>query len=156
MTTEQDNYIADAARFANSIVEQISAAKQLRILLCNSWESNRTIGESDDAEQIIQLCKVIDLPVELSQECDELSDLLDNLLVEWGYGYTKHTVIRVMLAGGGPEGWIDFTVNQEHTLISAEISYRDWWQKVITTPLSDELAAAAYDLYAVELLLEAA
>ena len=155
-TTDQTNYITNAARFSDFIVGQISAARQLRDLLCDAWQDRTTVGESDNADEIVRLCAVIDLPVELDQECNELSENLDDLLVDWGFGHAKHTVVRVVLAGGGPEGWIDFTVDRDRTLVSAEVGYRDWWQKAITTPLSDELAAAAYDLYGVELLIEAA
>ena len=150
--TEKEHYAADAARFTESIIGQIDGAERLRALLTSSWET--TVAESDDRAEIERLCALLDLAVDADQRCSDVIDSLNDLTAEWGYGYEKRTVVRVVLAGGGPAGWIDFTMDEDNRLVGAEVGYVNWWQEPVVTPLSDELADAAYALYSVDVLVE--
>lgn len=150
-TTENSAYVSDAERFTGIIIEQITAADRLYDLLVATLDS--PVSESDDYIEITRLTNILELVVDDNETCEEIAQRLTVLTSEWGYGTDTRTVVRVTLAGGGPEGWIDFTLDERKALIGAEVGYRDWWQTAITTPLTDDQAAAAYSLYRVEWLV---
>lgn len=150
-STDTSTYVDEAQRFTAVIIEQITAAERLRELLDDAWDT--TASESDHYAEIIRLAETIDLPVDDYDLGSDIIERLNDLTAEWGCGFSRHTTVRVVLAGGGPEGWIDVTVD-EHKNVTAEIGYRDWFQQAITTPLSDEQAQAAYLLYRIDLLLD--
>jgi hypothetical protein len=150
--TQAETYAADAARFASAIIDDITAAERLNDLLVAGL--NGTASESDDYAEIIQLATALEIDVDDHELLSEVADRLDQRTSEWGYGSTVHTVVRVILAGGGPEGWIDFTVDEKKRLVSAEIGYRDWWQQPVTVALTDEQASAAFTLYRIDILAD--
>lgn len=78
----------------------------------------------------------------------------ESLYETGGYGADVFTTVRVTLAGGGPAGWIEFTVDQDGDLRTATISYVDWFRTPITFDLDDDTAAFAYSRYSADVLAE--
>jgi hypothetical protein len=150
--TQAETYAADAARFASNIINDITAADRLNSLLSEVWDVS--VSASDHYDEIVRLASALEMTFDPDERGDIVADRLNERTAEWGYGSTVHTVVRVILAGGGPEGWIDFTVDENKRLVSAEVGYRDWWQQPVSVALTDEQASAAFTLYRIDILAD--
>ena len=148
-----DTYQADAATFTKHVVGQIEAATRLRALCENRADLNAPIPDVQDSDgfTVRALAAEVDLPFLSDDTYGDLLERLDD--GEWGYGITKLTGVRVTLAGGGPAGWIDFTVDADNALVRAEVFYCDWFQHPVGTVLSEQAAEDAARVYRLDVLV---
>jgi hypothetical protein len=156
MTTQND-YQADARQFVASFRDGLRHEIGLVELLQNADGTLADWREAfpTEATEADRLAEEIGFDIPNTDDyCWQAAEALDEHLSETGgYGYSVHKVIRITLAGGGPAGWIDFTVDENATLLTAVVNYQDWFQTAITFTLSDTEAESAYNRYNVDALL---
>lgn len=122
-----------------------------------------TVAEAVAAEgrkTVDEIVRTLDLVWFISQQGDDGADItLDDLVQHAregndGYGADVRQVVRITLAGGGPAGWIDFTLYGGE-VEEAEVAYCDWFQTPRTFPLTGVALDAAIDLYCPQYAVEA-
>ena len=154
-------YAEDAKRFFANVAGDIAASAALARILDEADDSGTLAdwreADPETAAEADRLAEAIgfDLPDTDDYVWQAREALTVHLTETAGYGVDVHKVIRVTLAGGGPSGWIEFTLDGEDgSLIRTEIAFCDWFQEPIRTTLTREEGLAAYDRYQVDLLTE--
>jgi len=158
-------YLDDARQFISEVVREVNDADRLTRLLTeagNPAHRDLTIAEwaeeaPDDYSDAVAIADRLgfDLPGGDTLTYDAEVTLSDFLLESGGYGANVYKTVRVTLAGGGPAGWIEFTVDPEDdSLIKASVGYCDWFQTPVVEVLSDGDADRAFARYRADLLAE--
>lgn len=154
----EPTYAEAANRFIADVLIEIDAATNLARLL-EAHDDSLTLAEWRETDPVTavmadELAEQIgfDLPNTDDYVWQAVDALNDHLIQTAGYGFDVHKIVRITLAGGGPAGWIDFTLDGGGELRGAAVSYCDWWQTPVTRELTVDEAAAAYDRYRVELI----
>lgn len=154
----QEDYEKAAKRFIDGVVDEITDATELTRILN---EGDGTLAEWREANPEVaaeadRLAERIGFDIPNSddsvwQACDALREFLSET---GGYGADVTRRVTVTLAGGGPSGWIEFIVDSDGDLVSASVSYCDWFQTPVTMDLLYTEALAAYDRYGIDALVD--
>jgi hypothetical protein len=158
VTSETEEYKAAAKRFHDSIVDDLTKEARLTALLqdgdgtLTEWREN----EPEDAAEAEALAKTLgfDIPHTDDYVWQAANAFQEFLWETGGYGADVYTTVRVTLAGGGPAGWIEFTVNQDGDLRGARVGYVDWFQLPVEFDLDDDTAEFAFSRYSADVIAE--
>lgn len=152
------NYAVKAKEFFDNVVADLTKEQRLTDLLeagegtLTDWRENNP----DDAAEADALA------AELGFDIPNTDDLVwqaadafrEHLWETGGYGADVFTTIRVTLAGGGPAGWVEFTVDKEDGLRSARVGYQDWFQTPVEFDLDDTAAQYAFHRYSADVIAD--
>jgi hypothetical protein len=153
---DPEQYYKDAKRFIGNVISEADASQRLAAILGNAdgtlaqWRE----AKPEEAAEADRLAEAIGFDIPNTDDyCWQASEALtDHLYETAGYGIDRHRVLRITLAGGGPSGWIEFTLDSDDNLEKATVSYCDWFREPITHILNETEAQTAYDRYYVDLL----
>lgn len=156
MTTT--DYTTAANTFIDAVTSEVDNARRLTSILRDIDGTLAEWREENPAEaaEADRLAEALGFDIPNTDDCgwQAYSEFQDFLTETAGYGAEVTRKVTVTLAGGGPSGWIDFTLDNEDRLLEASVSYCDWWQTPVTTVLSYDDAMAAYDRYRVDILMD--
>lgn len=151
------DYQTEARKFFTSVRDGLHNEQDLIELLD---AADGTLAEwredNPDAIEADRLATEIGFDIPHTDDyCWQAADALREYLSETGgYGADVYKTIRIILAGGGPSGWIEFTVDQDGGLRGARVGYVNWFQMPVEFDLDDADAEFAFRRYSADVLAE--
>lgn len=155
---EREDFEGSAREFANRVVAEGENFGRLGDLLGSATVALMSEWAEEDPEAYTEAesCAAalgVDWPGATDDAVWQVQEKLDDWAREQGYGFTVRTLVRVELMGGGPAGWLEFTIDGRE-IVKGVACYSDWFMPTHRVELDDNECDELARLYSVDMVAE--